>query len=93
MRLSDLRDAKLKSLDGDTLGRVHEVHADGGRIVALTCGPGSWVERLTAKRGGKRIPWECVVKVERKQVIVAPESSASRIRRGIRQPSGRRSKR
>lgn len=93
MRLSDLRDAKLKSLDGETLGRVHEVHSDSGRIFALTCGPGSWLERLTAKSGGKRIPWECVVKVERKQLIVAPEPPASRSRRGTRRPTARRSKR
>lgn len=93
MRLSDLRDAKLKSLDGETLGRVHEVHSDSGRIVALTCGPGGWLERLTAKSGGKRIPWECVVKVERKQLIVAPEPPASRNRPGTRRPTSRRSKR
>ena len=48
MRLSDLTDAKVRTLDGDVLGRVHEVHCDGGRIVALTCGPGSFIENLTA---------------------------------------------
>ena len=35
MRLSDLRDAKVQTLDGKTLGRVHEVHCEGGRITAL----------------------------------------------------------
>ena len=31
MRLTDLRDKKVVTLDGETLGRVHEVHCDGGR--------------------------------------------------------------
>jgi sporulation protein YlmC with PRC-barrel domain len=98
IRLSELRDAKVKTLDGKALGRVHEVHAEGGRVVALTCGPGSFIERLTAKKKGRRIPWECVVKIERKQLTVVPDRpqrkpSASRTRQGTRQPSGRRSKR
>ena len=100
MRLSDLRDAKVKSLDGETLGRVHEVHSEDGRIVALTCGAWSFIERLTAKKHGRRIPWECVVKVERKAIVVTPDppqrkpkTSASRSRQGTRRASARRSKR
>ena len=100
VRLSDLRDAKIRSLDGDMLGRVHEVHSEKGRIVALTCGAGSWLESLTGKRGGRRIPWECVVKVEGGQVVIAPErprskakSGASRSRQGTRRASAPRSKR
>lgn len=96
MRLSDLSDAKVKSLDGDVLGRVHEVHCDGGRIVALTCGPGSFIERLTAKKHGRRIPWEFVRRVSHKEVLVTPDppqrkSSGSRTRRRTPQSSGRRS--
>lgn len=98
MRLSDLRDAKVKSLDGKTLGRVHEVHAEGGRIIALTCGAGSWLESLTAKSGGRRLPWECVVKVTHKHVVVTVDPpqrkpSATRSPRGTRRPSARQSKR
>jgi sporulation protein YlmC with PRC-barrel domain len=43
IRLSDLRDAKVRTLDGETLGRVHEVHCDNGRVIALMCGPGSFI--------------------------------------------------
>ena len=100
MRLSDLRDAKVKGLDGESLGRVHEVHSENGRIVALSCGTASFIERLTAKRHGRRIPWECVVKVAHKQVTVVPDppqrkakTSASRTRQGTRRPSGQQSKR
>lgn len=101
MRLSDLRDKKIKTLDGETLGRVHEVHCDEGRVTALMCGPGSFIERLTAKTEGRRIPWECVKRVEERAVIVtdppqqkpAKKTTGSRTQRRTRQPSARRSKR
>jgi sporulation protein YlmC with PRC-barrel domain len=100
MRLSELRDAKVKTLDGETLGRVHEVHVERGRVTALTCGAGSFIERLTAKKHGRRIPWECVVKIAPNEIIVAPDppqrrskGGASRSRQGTRRPSARRSKR
>ena len=98
MLLSDLSGATVKTLDGDTLGRVHEVHCEGGRIVALTCGPGSFIERLTAKKHGRRIPWEFVRRVNHKEVVVTPdppqrETGGSRTRKGTRRASGRRSKR
>jgi sporulation protein YlmC with PRC-barrel domain len=100
MRLSDLRGAKVKTLDGDTLGRVHEVHVENGRVVALTSGPGSFIEMLTAKKHGRRIPWECVRKVRPDAVLVVPDppqrkpkAGASRSRQGTRRPSGQRSKR
>ena len=98
IRLSDLRDAKVKTLDGETLGRVHEVHCEGGRVVALTCGAGSFIESITAKKRGRRVPWECVKRIARKEVTVIPDAlerkpSASRTRRGTRQPSARRSRR
>jgi sporulation protein YlmC with PRC-barrel domain len=100
MRLSDLRNAKVKSLDGETLGRIHEVHSEGGRIVAVTCGAGSWIESLTTKSGGRRIPWECVVKIAHKQVFITPDPpqrkprpGASRTPQGTRRPTGRPSKR
>ena len=101
MRLSQLRDAKVKTLDGETLGRVHEVHVERGRVTALTCGAGSFIERLTAKKHGRRIPWECVVKIGPKEIVVAPDppqrkvkqSGASQNRQGTRRPSAPPSKR
>ena len=98
MRLSDLRDAKIRTLDGDKLGHVHEVHCDNGRVIALMCGPGSLIERLTAKKQGRRIPWEFVRRVAPGEVVVTPDppqrkSGASRSRQGTRRPSGQRSKR
>jgi sporulation protein YlmC with PRC-barrel domain len=45
MRLSDLRDKRIETTGGKTIGRVHEVHCDKGRVVALICGAGSLIER------------------------------------------------
>jgi sporulation protein YlmC with PRC-barrel domain len=100
MRLTDLRDKIVRTLDGDAIGRVHEVHAEGGRIVALSCGAASLIERLTAKSYGERIAWERVVKVTPREVVVGPEAPArkakavaTRSRQGIRRASAQRSKR
>jgi len=101
MRLSDLRDKKIRTLDGEVLGRVHEVHCKAGRVIALMCGPGSFIERLTARREGRRIPWDCVRKIERDQIVVTPDppqrkvkkTAASRSRQGTRRPSAPPSKR
>jgi sporulation protein YlmC with PRC-barrel domain len=97
MLLTDLRDKKIRTLDGETLGRVHEVHCDKGKVTALMCGPGSFIERLTAETKGRRIPWACVRKVSGEEVVVTPDppqrSSGSRTRKGTRRASGPRSKR
>ena len=94
MRLSDLRDKMVRTLDGEPLGRVHEVHCEKGKIVALMCGPASLIERWTGKRRGRRIEWSSVVKIGSKAVLVGPEKpSASRSRPGTRRPSARPSKR
>jgi sporulation protein YlmC with PRC-barrel domain len=97
MRLSQLRDAKVRTLDGKTLGRVHEVHVEKGRVTALTCGPGSWIERMTSVDHGRRIPWQFVVRIAHRDVIVTTDPpqrvSASRTRQGTRRASARRSKR
>ena len=100
MRLSDLRDKPIRTLDGKLLGRVHEVHCDKGKVTALDAGPGSFIERWTGKGEGRRIPWECVRKVEARAVLVSPDPprreprpGASRSRQGTRRPSAPRSKR
>lgn len=98
MRLSDLRDKKVRSLDGETLGRVHEVHTDRGAVTAIMCGPGSIVERWTTRELGRRIPWEYVKRIERDALVVMPDPppkkpSGPRSRQGTRRPSAPQSKR
>lgn len=100
IRLSDLRDKEVRSLDGTKFGRVHDVHCAEGRVTALMCGAASLLERLTGRKEGRRIPWEYVKRVDPDAVIVADDPpqrrsskpSASRNRQGTRRPSGRRSK-
>lgn len=72
IRLSDLRGKMIRSLDGKQLGRVHEVHCNQGRISALVCGPGSLVERWTARNKGRRIPWAQVSRIEPSAVFIDP---------------------
>ena len=91
-RLSDLRGLKVRSLDGETLGCVHEVHADNGQVVALMCGSGSLIERWTGSANGRRIPWDLVKRIDRDAIVIGPEPSAPRNRSGTRRPSARRSK-
>jgi sporulation protein YlmC with PRC-barrel domain len=98
MRLTDLRDAKIRTLDGQVLGRVHEVHCKDGRIVALVCGAASFIERLTGKNRGRRVPWECVEKIAAGEIYVTADPprrkpGAARSRQGTRRPSAPRSKR
>ena len=73
IRLADLRNSKVKTLDGEILGRVHEIHAEDGRIIALICGARSFIEQLTAKSRGQRIAWERVVKLGKGLVLVTPD--------------------
>ena len=80
MKLTDLRDKKVRTLDGDSFGRVHEVHCENGKVIALMTGPGSFIERLTARQKGRRIDWDCVLKVEEKQILVAPNPRRTRKR-------------
>ncbi|HKU92382.1 MAG TPA: PRC-barrel domain-containing protein [Sphingomicrobium sp.] len=70
MRLSELRDKKVRTLDGEALGRVHEVHCDKGKVVALMCGPGSFIERWTGQSRGRRVEWSAVRRIERDAVVV-----------------------
>jgi hypothetical protein len=42
-------------------------------VTALMIGPASFIERLTAKRMGRRIPWDSVRKVEPKRIVVTPD--------------------
>lgn len=98
MRLTDLRHAKVRTLDGESLGRIFEIHAEDGQITAIVCGPSGFFERLTSKEHGRSIPWEAVKRIEAKAVVVAlgettKRLSASRSRRGTRRPSARRSTR
>jgi sporulation protein YlmC with PRC-barrel domain len=63
----------VRTLDGERLGRVHEVHCDRGIVTALMVGPGSFIERMTARKKGRRIPWDCVRKMNSNEIVVTPD--------------------
>jgi sporulation protein YlmC with PRC-barrel domain len=78
MRLSELRGKAIRSRDGKLLGRVHEVHCNGGKVIALMCGPASFVERWTAKTKGRRVAWEEVVRIESNALVVSQQGTGKR---------------
>jgi sporulation protein YlmC with PRC-barrel domain len=73
MRLTDLQNKDVRTEDGERLGRVHEVHCQNGVVIALKVGPGSFIERLTVKTKGRRVPWDRVRKIEEKRIVVTPD--------------------
>ncbi len=73
MRLTDLQNKTVYTLDGERLGRVHEVHCENGVLIALKVGAGGFIERMTAKTKGRRVPWVQVAKVERDRILVTPD--------------------
>lgn len=73
IRLTDLQNKLVCTSDGERLGRVHDVHCKAGIVTALMVGPASFIERLTAKKKGRRVPWDCVRKVEEKRIVVTPD--------------------
>jgi sporulation protein YlmC with PRC-barrel domain len=42
-------------------------------VIALKVGPGSFIERLTVKTKGRRVPWDRVRKIEEKRIVVTPD--------------------
>ena len=73
IRLTDIRHKEVRTLDGERLGRVFDVHCEGGEVTALKVGPGSFFERMTDRKHGRRIPWECVRKIEADRIIATPD--------------------
>jgi sporulation protein YlmC with PRC-barrel domain len=74
MRLSDLRHKDVRSLDGKRLGRIQEVHCDKGKVIALICGRGSFIERWTAHGHGRRISWDDVRRFDGDSVVISLNS-------------------
>lgn len=77
MRLSDLRGKRI-SQGGKSLGRVHEVHCEEGKVVALMCGPESLIERWTGRSSRRRVPWAQVVRMDSDEIVVAEVGAEKR---------------
>ena len=70
MRLTELLGRKAETDDGESLGRVHEVHCNGGKVTALQVGAASFLETLTARTHGKRVAWDRVREIGAKRILV-----------------------
>jgi sporulation protein YlmC with PRC-barrel domain len=73
--VSDLCGKPIRRENGEAIGHVFEVHADGSRVTALTCGSRAFFQRMKASRSGHRILWKDVVRVTAKEIVVANASS------------------
>jgi sporulation protein YlmC with PRC-barrel domain len=71
MRLGELYDAPVRTEDGERLGCVHEVYAEGGRVVKLGVGAANLLERLLYRRRGKQVAWDDVVAIRDGMIVVA----------------------
>jgi sporulation protein YlmC with PRC-barrel domain len=77
MRLGELYDAPVRTEEGERLGCVHEVYAEGGKVVKLGVGAANLLERLLYRREGKQVAWEDVVAIEGGTIIVKAKKRKS----------------
>jgi sporulation protein YlmC with PRC-barrel domain len=75
---------KVRAEDGRLLGRVHEIHAEGGEVRYLTVGAGGWLQRLTASHRGQRIEWSAVLRIEDAALVVGEKPARRRPARKTR---------
>lgn len=81
IRAAELYGRKVRGQDGKVLGKVHEIHADGGQVRYLTVGAGGLLQRLTASHRGRRIDWEAIVAIDRQGLLVGDRPTRQRRRR------------
>jgi sporulation protein YlmC with PRC-barrel domain len=70
MKLAELCGKPVVGKNGTKFGVVHEVRAKGGKVEALDCGPGSFLERMTGRTQGRQISWQEVLAVTQAQILV-----------------------
>jgi sporulation protein YlmC with PRC-barrel domain len=70
IRSSDLEGKMVRTESGETLGHVFEISIKRGQVEMLICGSRGFFQRLAAGRGGHRIAWDRVLRVEG-EILVA----------------------
>ena len=71
MRLCELHRKRVRRENGERLGRVDEVHIAHGRVTTLTCGARGFLQRLMYAPSGHRVPWEQVLRITAKEIVIA----------------------
>jgi sporulation protein YlmC with PRC-barrel domain len=77
IRLSDFDDRIIRTVDGEPLGRVHDVIIEGGQVRSLEYGLRGFIERLRGHGHSNRIAWSDVVDVRNDAIIVNLTKTAS----------------
>jgi len=57
--------------NGESLGRIFEIHIKGSQVTALTCGARGFLQRMTTAHGGHRVLWTDVLRIDSKEIVVA----------------------
>lgn len=70
MRFAELYGARVRDHEGAPLGRVREVYCRGGEVTHIGLGIGGLLQRLTAGRKDRRIPWGSVVRIRGGAIVV-----------------------
>ena len=71
IRISSLLGMRVVTEDGVKVGRIEEIHTDDkGVVTALILGARGWLEREGGRSSQKRIAWDRVKELNRKQIVV-----------------------
>jgi sporulation protein YlmC with PRC-barrel domain len=81
MRLAHLYGKTVRGADGVSLGRVHEVRVRAGEVLFLDCGAGSLIERFAARRAGRTVRWENVLRITADEIVLGEAKTAGKARR------------
>jgi sporulation protein YlmC with PRC-barrel domain len=70
IRTADLQGKHVRGEDGRRFGRVNEIHVEDGDVTVLVCGGRGLWQRFRASRGGHRVRWKDVVRLDAREILV-----------------------
>lgn len=71
IRSADLQGKRVRTEEGQRLGRVAEVHTKDGEVTVLVCGARGLLKRFRASRGGAEVRWQDVRRLTDREIVVA----------------------
>jgi sporulation protein YlmC with PRC-barrel domain len=79
--LSSLQKRKVETESGRTLGRCHDLRGEltgsNLRVTGLCVGKNAWFQHLGVRSHDEHtvVPWEAVVRIERKRIVVRDDAT------------------
>ena len=70
IRSAQLQGASVRREDGRRLGRVSEIHVQGGEVTMLIVGASGLLKRFTASPAGRRVRWDQVQRITAREILV-----------------------